>query len=65
MALHTAPNLRSKILQGEWATIADDYHWHLEISVWPERGNRVGGIFVNELPPEAAVDQLRSAWSQG
>jgi UDPglucose--hexose-1-phosphate uridylyltransferase len=61
--LHTAPNLRSKILQGEWATIADDYHWHLEVSVWPERVNRLGGIFVNELPPEDTAQQLRSAWS--
>lgn len=62
MALHTAPNLRSKILQGEWATIGDDYHWHLEIMVQPERGNRVGGVFVNELPPEEAARQLRDAW---
>src|SRR5262249_22047541 len=25
MVLHTAPNLRSRILQGDWATIRDDY----------------------------------------
>lgn len=65
MVLHTAPNLRSKILHGEWATIAHDYHWHLEISVRPERGTRLGGIFVNELPPEQAAVELRSAWSWG
>ena len=63
MVLHTAPNLRSKIQQGEWATIADDYHWHLEVSLWPERRNRYGGIFINELSPEDAARQLRSAWS--
>lgn len=62
LSLHTAPNLHSKILQGEWATISDDYHWHLEIVVRPERANRVGGIFINELPPHEAARQLREAW---
>src|SRR6266542_6533423 len=52
MAIHNAPNLRSRILQGDWATIRDDYHWHVEIITHPERANRVGGIFVNETPPE-------------
>jgi len=65
MVLHTAPNLRSKVQQEEWATIADDYHWHLEVSLWPEQRNRYGGIFINELSPEDAARQLRSAWSQG
>jgi UDPglucose--hexose-1-phosphate uridylyltransferase len=65
MVLHTAPNLRSRILQGDWATIRDDYHWHIEIVVQPERGNRVGGIFVNEMAPELAAAALREAWSRG
>jgi UDPglucose--hexose-1-phosphate uridylyltransferase len=63
MVLHAAPNLRSKILQGEWDTVEDDYHWHLEIVLQPEWSNRVGGIFVNEIPPEEATYTLRSAWS--
>lgn len=63
MSLVTAPNLQSKILQDEWATVRDDYHWHLEIVVQPERANRVGGIFINELPPEEAARQLRDIWS--
>jgi UDPglucose--hexose-1-phosphate uridylyltransferase len=62
MVLHNAPNQRSRILQGEWATIRDDYHWHLEVMVEPERANRVGGIFVTERPPEAAAAELRAAW---
>src|SRR5205085_11058905 len=48
MVLHTAPNLKSRILQGDWATIRDDYHWHIEVVVHPERANPVGGIYVNE-----------------
>ena len=62
MVLHTAPNLKSRILQGDWATIRDDYHWHIEIAAVPERVNRVGGIYVNETPPEAAAAELRQAW---
>ncbi len=62
LALHTAPNLHAKILQDEWATINDDYHWHIEIVVQPERANRVGGIAVNEVPPEEAAGRLREAW---
>jgi UDPglucose--hexose-1-phosphate uridylyltransferase len=62
MVLHTAPNLRSRILQGDWATIRDDYHWHLEVVVQPEHVNRVGGIFVNETPPEVSGARLRDAW---
>ena len=62
LALHTAPNLTAKILQDEWATIADDYHWHLEIVVQPERATRVGGIAVNEVPPEEAARRLRATW---
>jgi UDPglucose--hexose-1-phosphate uridylyltransferase len=65
MVLHTAPNLRSRILQGDWATIRDDYHWHLEITGNPEAANRVGGIFVNETPPEVSAANLRKAWPQG
>lgn len=61
MVLHTAPNLRSRILQGDWATIRDDYHWHLEILPEPERANRVGGIYINETPPESTAAELRRA----
>jgi len=62
LVLHTAPNLRSRILQGDWATIRDDYHWHIEVVANPERANRVGGIAVNETPPEATAARLRAAW---
>jgi UDPglucose--hexose-1-phosphate uridylyltransferase len=61
LVLHTAPNVRSRILLGEWATIRDDYHWHIEIVVSPETANRVGGIFVNETSPEASALKLREA----
>jgi UDPglucose--hexose-1-phosphate uridylyltransferase len=62
MVLHTAPNLRSRILQGDWATIRDDYHWHIEIVAQPERMNRLGGIIVNETAPEVTAATLRESW---
>jgi UDPglucose--hexose-1-phosphate uridylyltransferase len=62
MVLHNAPNLKSRILQGDWATIRDDYHWHIEVVGNPERTNRVGGIFINEKPPEVTAAELRQAW---
>ena len=62
MALHTVPNMASKLLREEWATVAEDYHWHVEVIVRPERLNRVGGIFVTDLSPEDAAKQLREAW---
>ena len=63
MVLHTAPNLRSRILQGDWATIRDDYHWHIEIVPEPEHANRIGGIFINETRPEVSAAKLRQAWT--
>ncbi len=63
LSLHTAPNLMTRILQGEWATIRGDYHWHVEIVGQPERANRVGGIYVNEVPPEEVARQLRASFS--
>jgi UDPglucose--hexose-1-phosphate uridylyltransferase len=65
MVLHTAPNLRSRLLQGDWATIRDDYHWHIEMLAQPERANRLGGIFINETAPETAAAELREAWTRG
>jgi UDPglucose--hexose-1-phosphate uridylyltransferase len=64
MALHTAPNLRSRILQGDWATIRDDYHWHIEIIAEPERINRLGGICINETAPEVMAATLREMWER-
>src|SRR5262249_22755922 len=50
MTLYTAPNRRAKVLPGEWTTLADDYHWHIEIIPELHRRAMVGGIYVNETP---------------
>ena len=62
MTLFTAPNRASKVLAGEWATLADDYHWHIGVLPGPERLKRVGGIYVTDTQPEAAARRLRDAW---
>jgi UDPglucose--hexose-1-phosphate uridylyltransferase len=59
MVLHTAPNLQVKVLQGEWDTVARDYHWHLEIMAGPDRRSGVAGIAVNQTFPEEAARFLR------
>ena len=63
MALYNAPNRASKVMPGEWATLADDYHWHIGILPSPERLKRIGGIYVNALAPEEAAARLREAWA--
>jgi UDPglucose--hexose-1-phosphate uridylyltransferase len=63
MVLYTAPNQAAKLLPNEWSSIAEDYHWHIEITPTPERLTRIGGIHVNETSPEDAARRLREAWS--
>ena len=50
-------------MQGEWDTIERDYHWHLEILVYPERAMWVAGIAVTDMLPEEAARILREAGS--
>jgi UDPglucose--hexose-1-phosphate uridylyltransferase len=61
MVLHTAPNLRVKIVQGEWSTVERDYHWHLELLPNPAERTSVAGIAVTDLLPEQAAAALRAA----
>jgi galactose-1-phosphate uridylyltransferase len=62
MSLYTSPNVKAKILPGEWSTVVDDYHWHIEIIPNAHRRSRIGGIYVNEVFPEEAARRLRESW---
>jgi UDPglucose--hexose-1-phosphate uridylyltransferase len=62
MTLYTAPNRRAKILPEEWATVRDDYHWHLEVTSELHRRPQIGGIYVNEMSPEETAHRLRESW---
>ncbi len=64
VALHTAPNtLQTKgELSDYWATIAGDYHWHIEILPIIEqrtKSHSIEEVYFNARVPEEAADQLR------
>ncbi len=62
MTLYTGPNRSAKVVPGEWASIAEDYHWHIELTPESYLRGRIGGICVNESPPEEAAARLRESW---
>ena len=64
MVVHSAPNLRHP--KGEkssyWKTIADDYHWHIEILPIVETRSKsysIKEVYYNALMPEEAAARLR------
>lgn len=62
--LHTAPFRRHHIKGGQWKTIQDDYHWHIELM--PRLTRMAGfewgsGFYINPTPPEEAARYLREA----
>ncbi len=66
MVVHTAPNTASTKgdLADYWTTIAEDYHWHMEImpllASRPKSYN-LKEIYLNPLEPELAAERLRAA----
>lgn len=64
MVVHTSPNSQQTIgeLSDYWRTIADDYHWHIEIlPVVPTSGKSyvIKEVYFNGLRPEQAAERLR------
>ncbi|NWF51865.1 MAG: galactose-1-phosphate uridylyltransferase [Nitrospirae bacterium] len=58
--LHTAPNRVPR--RGQWHTLGDDYHWHLEIipRLIVKSGFELGsGLFIQTTMPEKAAKYLR------
>ncbi len=58
--IHTAPNRFNR--RGYWHTIAEDFHWHIEIM--PRLTKVAGfewgtGFYINPTPPEDAAKYLR------
>jgi len=64
MVVHTEPNLTaSKPEKGWWSTIAEDYHWHIEIHPDIEGERRYlgsEGFYFNPIPAEEAAIVLRA-----
>lgn len=66
LVLHTSPNtLQTKgELSDYWRTIAEDYHWHIEILPILEKRSKsysIKEVYFNAVLPEAAAEQLRKA----
>jgi UDPglucose--hexose-1-phosphate uridylyltransferase len=65
LVVHTAPNTRSKKgeLAGYWKTLAEDFHWHIEILPILEKRSKsysIKEVYFNSLLPEQAAEQLRA-----
>jgi UDPglucose--hexose-1-phosphate uridylyltransferase len=66
LVLHTSPNLNVKPYRGSaWRTLAEDYHWHIEIlPIVPGKARSYSfkEVYFNSLPPpEVAAKELREA----
>ncbi|MGH9774664.1 MAG: galactose-1-phosphate uridylyltransferase [Candidatus Acidiferrales bacterium] len=66
LVVHTAPNtLQGKSSLGEyWKTLADDYHWHIEVMpILPARAKSYSlkEVYINGLLPEKAAEMLRQS----
>jgi len=61
MALHTSPNAAMRLRNDEWRSLAEDYHWHIEIAPIGGARDGIGGFRVNPVAPELAARRLRSA----
>jgi UDPglucose--hexose-1-phosphate uridylyltransferase len=63
LVLHTSPNTNARFERtGSWQTLAEDYHWHMEIlPVVPSRSKSYSlkEIYYNPLEPERAAQELR------
>jgi UDPglucose--hexose-1-phosphate uridylyltransferase len=65
LVVHTSPNTRSKKgeLAGYWKTLADDYHWHIEIMPIVESRSKsysIKEVYFNSVLPEQAAEKLRA-----
>jgi UDPglucose--hexose-1-phosphate uridylyltransferase len=70
LVVHTSPN--TDTYKGElndyWTTIADDYHWHIEILPIVERRSKsysIKEVYFNPLAPEVAAEKLRGLAPKG
>jgi UDPglucose--hexose-1-phosphate uridylyltransferase len=64
LVVHTSPNTRSKKgeLAGYWKTLADDFHWHIEILPIVQTRSKsysIKEVYFNAVLPEEAAEQLR------
>ena len=65
LVVHTSPNtttLKSQLSPAYWRTIAEDFHWHIEILPIVEQRSKsysIKEVYFNATLPEQAAEQLR------
>lgn len=65
LVVHTSPNTfhpKGETSTQYWKTIADDYHWHIEILPIVETRSKsysIKEVYYNAIMPEEAADRLR------
>jgi UDPglucose--hexose-1-phosphate uridylyltransferase len=65
MVLHTSPNIihpKGETSTEYWSTIANDYHWHIEILPIVETRSKsysIKEVYYNAIMPEEAAERLR------
>jgi UDPglucose--hexose-1-phosphate uridylyltransferase len=70
LVVHTSPNTRSKKgeLSGYWKTLADDFHWHIEILPIVQTRSKsysIKEVYFNGVLPEEAAEYLRNLDANG
>jgi UDPglucose--hexose-1-phosphate uridylyltransferase len=65
LVVHTAPNTLNKKgeLAGYWKTLADDFHWHIEILPILEKRSKsysIKEVYFSAISPEVAAERLRA-----
>jgi UDPglucose--hexose-1-phosphate uridylyltransferase len=65
MVLHTTPNTSTQRgVTVQWSTVADDYHWHIEILPIAEKRSRsysIKEVYYSPVSPERAAEELRKS----
>jgi UDPglucose--hexose-1-phosphate uridylyltransferase len=70
LVLHTSPNVNAMPHRpGAWRSLAEDYHWHIEILpiiAGKSRSYSFKEVYFNSLPPpEVAAKELREGGTTG
>jgi UDPglucose--hexose-1-phosphate uridylyltransferase len=65
LVVHTSPNTitpKSMLVPSYWRTIAEDFHWHIEILPIVEQRSKsysIKEVYFNAMMPEQAAERLR------
>ena len=61
LTLHSSPNESMRVRDDDWQSLAEDYHWHVQIFPRIYVSDLLGGFAVNYVLPEVAAKYLRES----